>query len=85
MSVSLPLSAQGNSNKAASFRRAALENIRPLLCPIIGEASFLTSRQHITLGPPPVSVVPEWGRGPGWGSIRAMGVRDDCQPTAVTS
>jgi hypothetical protein len=31
-----------------------------------------------------LGVVPEWGAGPGWSCVR-MGVRDDSQPTAVTS
>jgi hypothetical protein len=68
MSVPLPLSARGNSDKADGVRLAAalnlkLENIRPLLSSIMGETIPASQEDDEQVG-----VVPEWGAGPSWDS-----------------
>jgi hypothetical protein len=85
MSAPLPLSAQSNSDKAGGIRLAAApnlksENILLLLSSIMG-GTIPASREDDEQ----VGVVPEWGAGSSWGFVRALGVRDDFQPNAVTS
>jgi hypothetical protein len=84
VSVPLPLSTQGNSDKADGVRLAAAlnvkaENSRPLLSSTMG-GIIPASREDEQVG-----VVPEWGAGSSWGFVRALDVRDDGQPNAVTS
>ena len=80
MSVPLPLSAQGNSDKADGARLAAplnpeLENIRPLLSSVLRGAIPASQKYDKQVGV----------AAPCWGAVRAMGPRDDGQPNAVTS
>ena len=80
MSVPLPLSAQGNGDEADGARLAApvnpkLENSRPLLSSIIRGAIPASEKYDKQVGV----------AAPCWGAVRAMGVRDDGQPNAVTS
>ena len=85
LSMPLPLSAQGNSDKTDGVRLAAAlnlkpENIRPLLSCIM-EGTIPASQEDDEQ----VGVVPEWGARPSWAFVRSLGVRDDGQPNAVTS
>jgi hypothetical protein len=85
MSVPLPLSAQGNIDKADGVRLAATLNLKPedflpLMPSIMGGAIPASQEDSEQIG-----MIPEWGAVPGWGFVRALGVRNDGQPNAVTS
>lgn len=85
MSVSLPLSAQGNSDKADGVRLAVALNLKPanippLLSSIMGGIIPASQEDDEQVG-----MVPEWGAVPSRGFVRALGVRDDGQPNALTS
>ena len=85
MSVPLPLSAQGNDNKVDGVRFVVPLNLKPentlsLLWSIVRGAISASQGNDEQTG-----VFPEWGAALGRGYVRALGVRDDGQPTAVTS
>jgi hypothetical protein len=85
MSVPLPLSAQGNDDKADGLRLVAPLNLKPgntlsLLSSIVRGAISASQENDEQVG-----VFPEWAAAPGRGYVRALGVRDDGQPTVVTS